>query len=1065
MQMERVVPSTSFEPLKHEIVRAGAGAGKTYALTHKVMEIAEHFLRTEKRLPRLVVTTFTRKATQELRERLMLLALEKYPHLIDYVTSSSLLMVSTLHGVMDLYLKRYGANLAADPGYKVITPMDATKIARQTLRSVLLSGESANAEILETFPFNDLVKIVRQIDRIRSINPDAVPYDLIGIGNLFRHHLDELADELRAVALAVQAESDQEVWLEMAAQFDSIATRLISVDWQKDREAILNSIEQIKVGKRNAKKPPASDETVERAKDVAVRLKDLSDIKFDPEIWHTFVNCFQTVDGIASRFSTEFRRLKRISGALEIEDLELLAMDGLRAFPETGEAFSSEWDHWLIDEYQDTSPFQVELVRRLSGNSPQYVVGDPQQSIYLFRGARAEVFQEKETELLKRLGQKTELKVNRRSRPELLLFFNDIFSQFPKQFQAMEPFLPEGEKIKKVRPVATFYIAEENDGDTAKEVGTEDGEPSHGDTDYSVKFNEDDTELLAIADHVQRLLSDGVAPEDVCVLARKNSTLAEVATVLNRFGIPTQVHAASGFFDRREVRDALALLKFLVNPKDTFNLTELLRSPWFRVADSSIIRFASKAALWEKLRSETLGTAEFEAVLRLQSLLEVAQRESLSAAFYQGLVESGMIDLARRNDVTGRRESNIWKLISRLQKDEASSGFNPLTFIAGSVGELRLEESNNEGDAVAAVEPNRVNLMTIHSSKGLEFKHVVLPRLHQKPKATDFASFIYSESDQRWAIRVPVGDDLKPTGSLPEKKWIEDRRSQEKLELIRVLYVAMTRAAQSVFLSWTKPAKRGSWADILDLDFAPGEHHLENSTYEVLSGKPEPKTATNRNTDEAIPKKKWHEQTETGRAESLSVTQILEGDPARQTIGSLKDVDRDFAWRLKTASDGTTVHKLMELLKYPSAARIEGLARKWFPDRSADVIAAIEFVKSQTNPNIMKIIKSGEVEWGFSISHQGLLIEGQVDLWGRSTDGRAWIIDYKSGSPESKQKAFQQMSIYALALRKSGFVKNDEPLTLAAVYPFARQVFVEAAPLEFDLADLLNREKTNGAGS
>src|SRR3712207_2438262 len=131
MPLEYRVSNTTPQRLTvDEIVRAGAGAGKTYTLTHRVMDIADEMLRLEKRFPRVIVTTFTRKATQELRERLMLLALNEKPHLVDFVNSRSHLVVSTIHGIMDLYLKRYGANVCVDPGYTVISGQQATKLTR-----------------------------------------------------------------------------------------------------------------------------------------------------------------------------------------------------------------------------------------------------------------------------------------------------------------------------------------------------------------------------------------------------------------------------------------------------------------------------------------------------------------------------------------------------------------------------------------------------------------------------------------------------------------------------------------------------------------------------------------------------------------------------------------------------------------------------------------------------------------------------------------------------------------------------------------------------------------------
>ena len=136
----------------------------------------------------------------------------------------------------------------------------------------------------------------------------------------------------------------------------------------------------------------------------------------------------------------------------------------------------------------------------------------------------------------------------------------------------------------------------------------------------------------------------------------------------------------------------------------------------------------------------------------------------------------------------------------------------------------------------------------------------------------------------------------------------------------------------------------------------------------------------------------------------------------------------------------------MEILKYPSQEKIGVLVKKWFPHQGAKVLKSIDFVRELAEPPLMAIIESGEVEWGFAMMERGVLIEGAVDLWGRAPDGTYWIIDYKTGNPLNRPKAFEQMALYSLALRKSGLLEAGARLRLAAVYPFTEQVFIEDEP-------------------
>ena len=1034
----------AFEHLKnHKIVRAGAGAGKTYALTHKVMEVAETICAKTDRFPRIIVTTFTRKATQELRERLMLLVLEEKPELVEFVNSRSHLVVSTIHGVMDLFLKRYGGSVGIDPGYRIVGPAEAGKTARKVLRGILLNDAEAGA-LLESFQFNKLVSIFRRIDQLILENPDCRPFQLEDFTTLFEGKAGALARQLKSVASKIKDESTKADWLMMAADFDALAEILLLGNWPINRAVFLQRLDAIKTARKNAKAPPVTDETADEAKAVREDCKALQEPLYDPSAWADFSTCYQLIERLARAFSAQFRKEKSQQGLLEISDLETTAMDCIRRFPESVDAFWKEWDYWLVDEYQDTSPFQVELLRKLSGERPSFIVGDPQQSIYLFRGARSEVFGAKESEVLGAGGERILLTTNRRSRRELLLFLNDFFGAFTPPFQPMQPLESSPESPRHV-VVANIFIA------AAVEESTDDVQNEEPDL---LDVGKNDSEMRALVAHVQSLLRQGAKYDEICVLARTNRTLAEVSTWLGRYRIPTHVHASSGFFDRREIRDALALLKFLVHPHDGFNLIELLRSPWFRMPDATIAEVTGSRpeSIWEEMIKIESMADEFAVLRRLQRWLETAQTQGLSDTFRCALVESAFIDLAHVHDVSGRRESNLWKLIAKLQQEECKPGFNPIEFINTSINDLKMDEANAEGDAVAAVEAERVNLMTVHSSKGLEFKHVVVPQMGERPRLTNSEDFTYDEDLARWALRIPYGEDRSLTKSLPEQLWLEKFRVQELAEHARVLYVALTRAIDSVYLSWSLPFAKNSWAEMVQLNLEPGEHREKDYVYNVISTEPKLEAVAETVSERISLRPLWREKISAAEADwssasnaiagSLSVTNLLETKSGVQFgIGETPEI----AARLKVTSEGSAVHRLMELLKYPSQSKLQEIVRKWFPGQEEKILSGIDFVRACQEPPLLEIIQNGEVEWGFSIVEKGMLIEGQADLWGRTDSGEAWLIDYKTGHPRFRDKAFEQMSLYALALRKAGLVAEGERLNLAAVYPFSKQIFFSEA--------------------
>ena len=507
-----------------EIVRAGAGAGKTYALTHRVMDLADEHFKSTGKLPRLVVTTFTRKATQELRERLMLLVLEERPHLVDFVNSRANLVVSTIHGVMDLYLKRYGSSLCIDPGYRIIGASEASKTARQTLRKILFD-EAYPQTLLESFSFNSIATLVRRIDQVLIENPQATPFTLEDFTQLFSKYATGAAAQLMETSQRIKEETTKENWLKMAETYDLLGSLLRSPSWQSVREQYLQICEDLPIARKNPKGvQPVSEETMEMAKSARALAKEFLDPVYDPAAWRLFTEQYQHIQDVAQRFAENFRKTKLDQGVLEISDLEALAMQCIRAHPETAQAFWSEWDHWLVDEYQDTSPFQVELIRQLTGERPSFIVGDPQQSIYLFRGARSEVFAERQRQIKEHGGSECLLQTNRRSRPELLLFINDLFTRFTPPFAAMQPFFKDGQGLQPNLTVAKIVIVE-------KEMA--DAEAS--DSESSEMFEEagaDDPEMTSLVCHVQELLEHGALPEDICILGRTNKSLHDAASVV-----------------------------------------------------------------------------------------------------------------------------------------------------------------------------------------------------------------------------------------------------------------------------------------------------------------------------------------------------------------------------------------------------------------------------------------------------------------------------------------------------------------------------------------------------
>lgn len=1001
----------------HRIVRAGAGAGKTTALIAEILEAAADFRRANGRFPSLVVTTFTRKATQEIRERLMRKVCEAHPELMDFVLSRSLLQVSTIHGILNIFLQRHGQQMGIDPGFAIVEGPQEQKLFKSVLREVLLA-EADGFELLEKYDFAHLSAYVRDYFHLWLTYPDLRSQDeksFLDIADLYARAWSERGEEL---ARSLRAETQDEKWTDFARILQTAAQILKNDPYPQARRKLLPLFENGKP-RHMKNNPKVSDETDEAVKEFWGELKKIEgtkaeDLHWNPEQWPSFTARFRQFQAVADRFCGEFYKRKIDSGQFTIADLESVSLRLMREKPEAARTFSEEWDYWLIDEYQDTSPVQVEILKGLIGEKASYIVGDPQQSIYLFRGARSEVFAQREKAVRGIEGGRSgELMRNYRSEPPLLLFFNDFFASMSSQFKKMEPKeAPSSEKPE----VARFAVLSEE--------LNEEGIPN---------------EYLAVTRRIDDLLREGVRPDQICLIARTNRLLDEFSAYLTQCGYPVHVHVSSGFYKRREVRDALAILKFLANPYDDLNLFSLLRSPWFRVDDEALARAGVErtGSLWAHLQSGP--TKDLPAIRYLREQFLLCEKLGYCQSLGRMLKDCGLLEWSLHADPTGRREANLWKLLSQLHEQERQSGFNVLQFIGRQEGEVKLEEAESEADAVTAVEPNRINLMTVHGSKGLQFDHVLLPGLHKSPLLSKKEGLCFDEENRRWSLPFFDEESQGFLYSLADLRVTERMREAELLEQERLFYVAMTRARKTVFLSWLQPEKRNSPASLFRWDFSQDEVAASFYRYRVERGPWEKRVYQSKEKSPAAPPPPWTPPRACEAPKTVSVSRLLEswakenangGFPAEKNIEYLAD-------RAQKARSGVLMHRIFEIMNYGKVD--DDLVKRFFPkEQQGAVKEAMIFAQGLAAPPMKELLARGKSEWGFLARIGKNLVEGQIDLWGEA-EGRLWIVDYKTGDSRYSERAFQQLALYAQALLKK---YPGASVKLAVLYPFEKSVKV-----------------------
>ncbi len=968
------------------LIRAGAGAGKTTELINRVLGQIIYFQKTENRDPRLVVTTFTRKATQEIRERL-LAAAQNWgdPRVLKYVQTSPYLSIATIHASLQKFLSVYGNKIGLAPEYSFIGGSELRRLEKRALRDLLTDAQMADrfSILLDEWDLSHFWEAFHLWSQQKVMTEGLRPLKL-----------QELLHQKDLLLKQVQSKRRS-----LAQELETIE---LTPGWKTYRDLCLappdlmfeQEVRLWENPPRTTKSKNIPEDVNERKKELADLAKTLTDWSLTDEFMDTHEKLAQVFPVFAEALLQRLSGEKRRRGQLAMADLENWSLRLARHFPESAQAFSETWDFWMIDEYQDTSPLQVEILRRLIGRKPEFVVGDPQQSIYLFRGARSQVFIDKEAQMRESKSELLNKMINYRSKPTLMNFINRLLPEMSAQFQEMQT-NPHPKNFSYSGPDAVLWSLPKLDKEALEE-----------------KIN---PQVRALAQRIEDLLKTGETPNAICILARTNAEVSEISEGLQACGLSVFSHRPALAHRRREVRDALSYLKFLVQPQDNKNLIELLRSPWFRVDDEILFQLShtGNESFWSRRKSlDPLHPA----LIALENDLELIHSEGVFYRWIEGLKLRGFFDFSYVIDSSGQREANLWKLISELRWSERTAGFSYSQFVEDHLDQVGREDQVTD-EVPAVVEPSRVQIMTIHAAKGLEFEHVMLASAGSFRNKSQRTPVVIEESTGTYSFSLKTKDKEEWASTPWSEIQIEIRKYRELEEYDRLLYVALTRAKQSLTLVWETPVK-DSWAKRWPdwVPKAPGVQSVDSFQVELRDQNPQEVRFASGVRERFKAIQPWMNLTETRK----------EPRP---------EIDTAISWSgLQLISDGIETHHYLESLQenwetvdqFP--AQLRGQLQK------------------DKNVNFEHLIKKGFVEWGFVFKQENYLKQGRIDLWGRDEKGLVWIVDYKTGSPKYRDKAMAQLKDYARALI---LLKQVTPTESILLYPLYLSSMKDSKPEKF----------------
>ncbi len=768
----------------------------------------------------IIATTFTKKAAAELEERVRIRLLEEgMPDLADRLTGS---LIGTVHSLGVKLLKRFAFEAGVSPSVSIIADDDQQLFFNQSLATILTEDRVEEMEdfverlglrggMKKDYDWRGEIRTVIDMARANGFGEKELKYSkeksLESLFKFFPPPSKQSVQEFDAVFLKEMERTLAELNdNEKDKTKNTNVTRELLADYiqklQKDERLNWEHYAKIiktPVGAKSREIMNPLRESAQNHEQHPLFLKELGGFigkVFDLSILAIF----------------EYEQFKKKRGLIDYTDMETLVKDLLN-HPEVGKVLGEEVELLLVDEFQDTSPLQLEIFYKLSRMADHCIwVGDPKQSIYGFRGTEPELMEA----VIKNTGGIRPEDIQEfswRSRQDIVNATNAIFTKAFNNMPAEQVRLIPKRK-KKAHPESSNQI------DEPMEMGSAlhhwHFEQETGKQGSGAWFME--SMASAIREFLEReplVLVKGTdeyrkaRPGDVAVLCKSNKNCAIVAESLHRQGLRAAI-ARTGLLQTPEVKLVLAALKYLSNKNDSLSIAEILylgSSNSLSTIVDTRIQYLNEEQ--ENGKVENSWGYENKFIQKLDALrteiTELSGAEILSLILEE--LDIRQIILSWGN--VEQRLDNIGMIRNYAnQYEEACHRLQTGASLGGFLLWLHEKASSENDQQGFSQRPDAVNVLTYHKSKGLEWPIVLCYDLESGLRDKIWGAEIVSESDEvdldhltaNRYIRFwkhPYGNNLGKTpfeerlGESPEKKLALEKALQEEA---RVMYVGITRA-------------------------------------------------------------------------------------------------------------------------------------------------------------------------------------------------------------------------------------------------------------------------------
>ena len=647
--------------------------------------------------------------------------------------------------------------------------------------------------------------------------------------SFFRYHLDNDAKEF---GKAAYLEAVQQVLDEIGAlthestfeQYQEVLEGVVNISKAKGGKALTNLSKKAEL---QALKEAYNQERKAKFERLIALNDQITLIKFQEDYHQESWDLAKTFQVFMSDFVEAYRQRKREENAFEFADISHYTIEILENFPQVRQEYQKRFHEVMVDEYQDTNHIQERMLELLSNGHNRFMVGDIKQSIYRFRQADPQIFNEKFHTFNQdnKEGQLILLKENFRSSSEVLDATNDVFKHLMDEevgeisYDGMHQLI-FGNTDLQANPenkAEVLLYDKDDDGDSDEE---------------ELATNKLTGEMRMVIKEILHLHNDkGVPFKDIALLTAARSRNNQVLLALSEYGIPVKTDdAEKSYLQSLEVQVMLDTLRVIHNPLQDFALVALMKSPMFSFDEDELARLALQKSedkvqenFYEKLVNaqentglqKNLITDELQKKLNffmetVQTWRLFSKTHSLYDLIWKIYSERFYYDYVGALPNGQARQANLYALALRADQFEKSN-FKGLSRFITMIDQV-LEVKHDLASVTVAPPKDAVELMSIHKSKGLEFPYVFILNIDQQfNKQDSMSEVILSRKNGlglKYVARVATNakEEYVPSTiklSIPSLTYTQNEEELQLAsysELMRLLYVAMTRAEKKIYL-------------------------------------------------------------------------------------------------------------------------------------------------------------------------------------------------------------------------------------------------------------------------